>query len=74
MIGKLYGTAKNHKLPELGRDDQLPLHPIVSNIGNASYYLAKHLAKILVPLSKIEYKHTKHFVNSIKPQKIPSNH
>ena len=45
--GKLIGTAKIHKLPELGIVDQLPLHPIVSNIGTASYYLAKHLAKIL---------------------------
>ena len=40
--GKLYGTAKIHKLPELGTVDQLPLRPIVSNIGTASYYLAKH--------------------------------
>ena len=74
--GKLYGTAKIHKLPESGTVDQLPLRPIVSNIGTASYYLAKHLAKILAPLSKSEYtvQNTKDFVNFIKPQKIPSNH
>ena len=67
--GKLYGTAKIHKLPELGTVDQLPLRPIVSNIGTASYYLAKHLAKILGPLSKSEYtvQNTKDFVNFIKP-------
>ena len=74
--GKLYGTAKIHKLPESGAVDQLPLRPIVSNTGSASYYLAKHLAKILAPLSKSEYtvQNTKDFVNFIKPQKIPSNH
>ena len=74
--GKLYGTAKIHKLPELGTVDQLPLRPIVSNIGNTSYYLAKDLAKILAPLSKSEYtvQNTKDFVNFIKPQKVPSNH
>ena len=40
--GKLYGTAKTHKLLELGTVDQLPLRPIVSNIGTASYCLGKH--------------------------------
>ena len=74
--GKLYGTAKIHKLPESGTVDQLPLRPIVSNIGTASHYLAKHLAKILAPLSKSEYtvQNTKDFVNFIKPQKIPFNY
>ena len=33
---------------------QLPLRPIVSKIGTASFYLAKHLARIIVPLSKSE--------------------
>ena len=67
---------KIHKLPESGTVDQLPLRPIVSNIGTASYYLAKHLAKGLAPLSKSEYtvQKTKDFVNFIKPRKIPSNH
>ena len=74
--GKLYGTVKIHKLPESGTVDQLPLRPIVSNIGTASYYLPKLLAKILSPSSKSEYtvQNTKHFVNFIKPQKISSNH
>ena len=74
--GKLYGTVKIHKLPESGTVDQLPLHPIISNICTASYCLAKHLAKILPPLSKSEYtvQNTKDFVNFIKPQKIPFSH
>ena len=74
--GKPYGTAKIHKLPELRTVDQLPLRQIVSNIGTASYDLAKHLAKTLALLSKSEYtiQNTKDFVNFIKPQKTPSNH
>ena len=43
--GKLYGTAKIHKLPELRTVDQLPLGPIVSNIGTVSYYLARALSQ-----------------------------
>ena len=35
--GKLYGTAKIHKLPESGTVDQLPLRPIISKVGTASY-------------------------------------
>ena len=74
--GKLYGTAKIHKLLELGTVDQLPLRPIVSNIGTASYYLAKHLGKILAPLSKSEYtlRNTKFLPISLNLKKIPSNH
>ena len=53
--GKLYGTAKIHKLPELRKVDQLPLRQTVSNIGTTSYYLVKHLAKTLALLSKSGY-------------------
>ena len=50
--GKFYGTAKVHKLKQGDTADQLPLQPIVSNYGTASYKLAKYLAKLLSPLSK----------------------
>ena len=50
--GKFYGTAKVHRLPENGNVDQLPIKPIVSNIGTPSYQLAKYLAKLLSPLSQ----------------------
>ena len=50
--GNFYGTAKLHKLPTFGTVDILPLRPIISNIGTASYQLVKHLAKFLLPLSK----------------------
>ena len=41
--GKFYGTAKIFKLPP----HDLPLRPIVSNIGTATYHLSKYLAELL---------------------------
>ena len=52
---KYYGTAKKHKIQVSGTVDDLPLRLIISNIGTASYHLAKSLAKLLSPLSKSEY-------------------
>ena len=34
---KFYGTTKIHKLPNSGNITELPLRPIVSNIGTSSY-------------------------------------
>ena len=31
------------------------MRPVISNIGTASYQPTKHLAKLLSPLSKLEY-------------------
>ena len=53
--GKFYGTAKKHKLTPTGSIGDLSIRPIISNIGPASYQLAKYLAKLLSPLSKSEY-------------------
>ena len=39
-------------MPENGTIEDIPLCPIVSNIGIASYHLAKYLAKVLSPLSQ----------------------
>ena len=74
--GKAYDTAKIHKLSELETADQLPLRPIVLNIGTEPYYFAKHLVKILAPSSKSKYtvQNAKNFVNFIQPKKILSNH
>ena len=74
--GKFYGTAKVHKLKQGDTVNQLPLQPIVSNCGTASYKLAKYLAKLLSPLSKSQYtvQSTKEFINHIKKQKVPSNY
>ena len=47
--GKFYSTAKIHKLKAGEGIDKLPLRPIVSNIGTATYQTAKYLAKLLAP-------------------------
>ena len=71
--GKFYGTAKVHKLPENGNMDQLPIRPIVSNIGTATYQLAKYLAKLLSPLSQSQYtvKSTKDLIQKIHNVNVP---
>ena len=40
--GKFYGTANIHELRLDGFIDNLPVIPIISNIGTASYQLAKY--------------------------------
>ena len=53
--GKFYGTAKINKwLSYNDTIDQLPLRPIVSNIGTSSYHLSTDLAKLLSPLTQSE--------------------
>ena len=74
--GKLYGTAKRHKLKKDSTVDDLPLRPIISNVGTASYQLAKYLAKLLSPLSKSQYtvNSTKDFIEFIRKEKVPSSY
>ena len=61
-------------LPNGGNITELPLRPIVSNIGTASYFLSKYLAKLLSPLSQSEYtvKNTKEFVQDFKRLYVPN--
>ena len=42
--GRFYNTTKLFKLPPNGTIEELPIRPIVSNIGTANYCLAKYLA------------------------------
>ena len=42
--GRFYSTTKLFKLPPNGTVEELPIRPIVSNIGTANYCLAKYLA------------------------------
>ena len=71
--GKFYETGKVHKLNDderngLGNVDKLPLRPIISNIGTATYKTAKYLAKLLTPLGKSKYTvgSTKEFVDKLR--------
>ena len=63
---KLYGLPKIHK-------PGIPLRPIVSSIGAATYNTAKELAKILKPLvgaSALHVHNTRDFVEQIKDVRL----
>ena len=49
---KLYATAKNHKTNTNGKVNDLLIRTAISNIGTATYHLAKYLAQLLKPLSE----------------------
>ena len=70
--GWFYGTAKLHKLPPIGTIEELPIRPIVSNIGTASYRLAKYLAHNLSPSGQSTYaiKSTFDLMGKIKNEQI----
>ena len=71
--GQFYGVAKLHKLPLNSTDvNALPIRPIISNIGTATYKTSKYLAKLLSPLTKSEYtvESTKDFISSLNDVNI----
>ena len=72
---KFYGTEQIHKLPNDGNISDLFLRPILLNIGAASYYLSKYLAKLLSPLNLSEYtvKNAKEFVQDFKRLHVPED-
>lgn len=74
--GRMYGTAKIHKMKPNDTIKELTLRPIISNIGTATYQLAKYLAKLLSPLSKSIYtvNSTDDFINLIRNLDIPEDH
>ena len=48
-------SGQDSQAKSKSRNRYLPLRPIISNIGTATYDLAKYLAKLLSPLSKSSY-------------------
>ena len=71
--GLFYGTAKVHKMAEGSRNiDELPVRPIVSSIGTATYATSKYLADLLAPLAKSQYTvdSTKAFIERIRNKSI----
>ena len=75
--GTFYATAKRHKLDESSRDvEQLPVRPIITNIGTATYQTSKYLAKLLAPLTKSEYtiNSTTEFISFTKDLKLDKDH
>ena len=69
-----YRIAKLHKLKENDTVQNLPLRPIISNVGTAIYKTAKYLATLLLSLTSSEsnIKNSYEFVKSIKNLKIPN--
>ena len=51
----------------------LPLRPVISNIGTATYELSKYLAGVLKPLTKSEYavESSKEFVSKLANKSLP---
>ena len=74
--GMFYGTAKIHKMSTNDKVEKLTLRPIISNIGTATYEIAKYLSKLLAPLGKSKYTimNTKEFINRVKNEKIPNKY
>ena len=74
--GKFNDTAKIHKLKLNYKVEQLPIRLIVSSIGTVTYNLARHLTKLLSPLSMSKYTidSTKHFMEKIKQETVPDGY
>lgn len=71
--GLFFGLAKLHKMPYNSNDvKQLPLRPVISNIGTATYELSRYLSQLLSPLAKSQYTidSTKQFIQKIGREKI----
>ena len=71
--GLFFGLAKIHKLKE-GQTDvkDLPLRPVISNIGTTTYQISKYLANLLSPLTKNErnIESTADFIKKLKKMMI----
>ena len=76
--------AKVHKIADhineedsaINRSDvahRLPLRPVISNIGTATYELSRYLAGILKPLTRSEYsvESSKDFVDMLRNKSLP---
>ena len=74
--GLYFGLAKVHKLNGSTDVNQLPMRPVISNIGTATYELSKYLADLLRPLTKSEYSidSTKDFIDRIRQKGIPQGY
>ena len=71
--GLYFGLAKVHKLKnETDGVAELPLRPVISNIGTATYEISKYLASLLQPIAKSNFTigSTKDFIHKINQEKI----
>ena len=56
--------------------NQIPVWPIISNIGTATYNTSKYLAKLLSPLTKSKYTvdSTKDFIANVRKMKVDDDY
>ena len=75
-----YETPKVHKLQQQQQQQQrleeLTMRPIISNIGTATYEIAKYLNKLLTPLSKSDYNilNTEDLMRRLRVKTIPAGY
>ena len=72
-----YGTPKVHKLQQQQQQqrlEELTMRPVISNIGTATYEIAKYLNKLLTPLNKSDYNilNTEDFIRRLREETIPA--
>ena len=75
--GLFFGLAKVHKLKDGQKNvKDLPLRPVISNIGTTTYSISKHLANVLAPLTKSVHniESTKDFISKLKRVRIQNGY
>ena len=63
-----FGLAKVHKVPNNSKNvNDLPIRPVISNCGTATYEVSRYLAKVLLPLTKNDYtiNNTRDFIDRL---------
>ena len=75
-LGLFYGKPKVHKLQQQQQQQRLKelmMRPVISNIGMATYEIAKYLNKSLTPLNKSDYNilNTKNLIRRLREETIP---
>ena len=73
--GLFYGKPKVHKLQQQQQQQRLKelmMRPVISNIGMATYEIAKYLNKSLTPLNKSDYNilNTKNLIRMFREETI----
>ena len=75
--GLFFGLAKIHKMQLNDKNvDNLPIRPVISNIGTATYQTSKYLAELLKPLAKSKYTmdSTDNFLERIKSVRVDNRY
>ena len=74
--GLFFGLAKVHKVKNKSKSvKDLPLRPVISNCGTATYETSRYLASLLSPLTKNRYtiNNTRDFVYRLRELSIHDN-